>query len=649
LGYADHVVKKAAVCYARHRFPWMLAERDERVVETAGSLQSFVGHLIEARRRPAAMVGYLAALWAAGLLLLAIVTVVCFRLQWPSSVVAFVYLMVIVLLSLLDSFVSSAFFSIVAVLLLNYFFVEPIFSLEIDSTNDLAALAAFAVTSFAITGLVRRVYRLGDEQRARASLLDLTHDAIFVRDEAGVISYWNRGAEQFYGWTKAEAIGKTTHALLRTVFPVPLAEIMATLQRTGHWEGELRHFKRGGSQAVVSSRWALQPDPTGRAPHILETNNDITERKQVEEALQRSQAAYLTEAQRLSSTGSFGWRPSSDEVFWSEESYRIYGYETSATPALALMMDRVHPEDAAFVRQTFERAADGRDIDVEHRLLMPDGSVKHLHVVAHALNGGARVLQLIGAVMDVTAARQAQERLAAAQAELAHVTRVSMIGQLTASIGHEVNQPLAAIVTNGEAAMRWLARDPPDLGEVRDALRDIIADGKRTSEVVQRIRALIKKTDFKMERLDLNEVVGDAASLVQRAMADQRIDLQVDLGSALPPVRGDRVQLQQVVINLTVNGIQAMADNHDRPRRLRIESRAEGTGAVVSVADTGPGIDPGIAERLFDAFQTTKPDGMGMGLSICRAIVEAHGGRIWNEQAAGTGATFRFSLPAATD
>jgi PAS domain S-box-containing protein len=625
--------------------------RDGQMADIAGWFQRQVERGLNAQRDPATRFRRLATLWVLGCAALALLTWICFRLGLNASVVAFAYLIVIVLLSLMDSFVSSAIFSLVAVGLLNYFFVEPIFTFEVEYTSDLMMLVGFVVTSFAISGLVRRVYRLGEEQRDHAGLLDLTHDAVIARDMDDVITFWNRGAEEFYGWKRQETVGRTTHNLLQTSFPAPLEEIMATLRRAGHWEGELRHTKRDGTQAWVSSRWSLHQDTNGRPIGTLETNNDITERKRAQVALQRSQAAYLAEAQRLSSTGSFGWYVASGDTFWSEESYRIFGYDPAVQPSLDLVMQRIHPEDVMLVRRVIERAAnEGKDFDHEYRVIMQDGSVKYLHVVAHGMTGEAGELQFVGAVMDVTAARRAHDQLALAQAELAHVTRVSVLGQLTASISHEVNQPLTAIVTNGNAGLRWLEHRPPQLDEVRNAPERMISEGMRASEVVRRILALVQKSDLEMALLDINTIVNDGVSLVRREMTNHRIALRLDLAPCVMAVRGDRVQLQQVVINLMLNGAQAMTGVDDRPRELAVRSsQDEGGQVLVSVQDSGIGIYPAIASRLFDAFYTTKADGMGMGLSICRTIIEAHGGRIWASANEGPGANFQFVLPSAGD
>jgi PAS domain S-box-containing protein len=355
--------------------------------------------------------------------------------------------------------------------------------------------------------------------REQARLLDLTHDTVFVRDMNDVITYWNRGAEELYGWTSEEAVGKVTHQLTQTIFPAPLEEINAELQRTGRWEGELVHTKRDGTQVIVASRWSLQRDEDGLPDAILETNNNITERKQAEETVRK------------------------------------------------------------------------------------------------------------------------------AQAELAHVTRVATMGELAASIAHEVNQPLAGIVINGNACLRWLAGDSPNLDEARDAARRIIRDGNRAGDVIARTRALSRKTGTEKERLDMNEAIQEVVALAKGELRSNRVALRTELADDLPPVLGDRVQLQQVVLNLVMNGIEAMSAVRDRPRELLIRTQSgEADQVNVTVQDSGIGLDPQSKEGIFDAFYTTKPAGMGMGLSISRSIVENHGGRLWAVPNEGPGATFQFTL-----
>ena len=394
----------------------------------------------------------------------------------------------------------------------------------LDTGHPLArcvvSVSAIGATAF----LALKNHSANEALRDQARLLDLTHDTIFVRDMNDVITYWNRGAEELYGFRRDEAIGKVSHELAKTVFPAPLDEITAELLRTGRWEGDLVHTKRDGTRVTVSSRWSLQRDERGRPVATMETNNDITERNQAQEALRR------------------------------------------------------------------------------------------------------------------------------AQAELAHINRVMTLGELTASIAHEVNQPLAAIVTNGAACLRWLGRAPPELDEARDAVESMISDGMRASEVIQRLRALSKKTDLHKVRLDVNDVIDDVIRLVRREALDHLVSLRLELASALPPVLGDRVQLQQVIINLAMNGMEAMASVTGRPRELVIRShRHEDELVLIEVQDAGIGIDPENANRLFSAFFTTKPNGMGMGLSICRSIIEAHGGRIWASRNTEAGAMFQFTLPSSQE
>jgi len=591
----------------------------------------------------------LVLLWLIGAIIISAATAVCFALGLSTSTVGFIYVAVIAVLSLMDSLVSSLVFSIIAVALLDYFFIEPIFSFQVTFDADFSTLVAFLVTAFAVTGLVRRVRTLGETQREQARLLDLTHDAIFVRDLDHVISFWNRGAELSYGWKSEEAVGQVSHELMKTVYPGGLDSVMDTVLTTGRWEGELSHTRKDGSAIVVASRWSLEKDAEGETVGLLEINTDITERKRAQEALERLQAAYLAEAQSLSHTGSFAWTVDDGEIVWSEECARIYGYAPAQKPTIAALMAMVHPDDRARVQQTYERVVEAGDkIDTEHRLVLADGATKYVHVVAHVVAENGHRRQFIGALMDVTETRLAQEQLQQAQANLAHVARVTTLGQLTASIGHEVNQPLAAIVTNGEAALRFLRRDPPELDEVRGALTGMIAEGRRASEIVRRIRSMVQKDTARTAPVDINALLSESASLVQREVAANRIVLLLELTPGLPQAPGDAVQLQQVVINLMVNAIQAMVDIEGRIRKLILCSSLGEAGSIaVAVQDSGPGFSEDTAAHLFDAFYTTKSEGMGMGLSICRTIIEAHGGRITAAATEGQGATFSFTLPVA--
>jgi PAS domain S-box-containing protein len=360
-----------------------------------------------------------------------------------------------------------------------------------------------------------------------------------------------------------------------------------------------------------------------------------------------SKEAYLAEAQRLSHTGSFGWNPSSGFI-WSDETFQIFGFDRGTSPTIETVIDRTHPEDVERVRQFIEgEPRDGKDYDLEHRLLMPDGSVKYLHVVAHPLRAEAGERAFVGAVMDVTAAKRAEEAVQEAQAALAHVTRMATLGELTAWITHEVNQPLTGIVTNGAACLRWLDKAPPALDEARRSVEDMISDARRASEVIHRIRALSKKTDAEKVPLDINDVIREGSRLVRREVITHGASLRLELAPELPSILGDRVQLQQVIINLVINAIQAMASVTDRPRTLLIRSQKSEDGRVlVAVRDSGTGIEAKSVNKLFKAFFTTKPSGMGMGLSICRTIIEAHSGQVSAANNSGPGATFQLILPS---
>ncbi|MDB5041565.1 MAG: sensor histidine kinase, partial [Candidatus Eremiobacteraeota bacterium] len=362
--------------------------------------------------------------------------------------------------------------------------------------------------------------------------------------------------------------------------------------------------------------------------------------------LQRSEG-FLAEGQRISHTGSWGWNVATGERAWSDETFRILGYGPGRSPTREMFLERVHPEDAPLVQRRIDRASsDGKSFEVEHRLLMPDGRVKYVHLVAQAVRDQSGQLEFIGALMDVTAAKRAAEDLRKAQADLANVARVTTLGELAASIAHEVNQPLTAVVSNAEAARRWLDRGTPSLDEARAAVESIIKSGHRAGDITRRVRALLNKADAQKTPLDINDVSNEAAALVQHELVRYRVLLRMELAADLPWVNGDRIQLQQVIVNLVINGIEAMQPVTDRPRELVIGTHQDDAHqVVVAVKDTGVGIGTEDADQLFGAFFTTKSGGMGMGLSICRSIVEAHGGRLSASGNVGPGATFQFALP----
>jgi PAS domain S-box-containing protein len=314
----------------------------------------------------------------------------------------------------------------------------------------------------------------------------------------------------------------------------------------------------------------------------------------------------------------------------------------------AAWMTAVHPEDREMAAKIFwEGVHSGQGFAIETRSLRArDGTYRwHLQQAVVLRNAEGKVLKFVGTTTDIDDQKRTAEALRQAQAELAHATRVTTVGELAASIAHEVKQPLGAVVTNADACLRWLNRPVPDLNEAREAVHRVIRDGKRGSEVIERIRALLKHEEPSKARVDVNETIRIISGLTQNELSG--IDLQLNLEKQLPYVSADRIQLQQVLLNLILNAVDAMKSVSDRPRVLCLETkRHEANGVLVAVKDSGVGLRPDAIKRLFETFYTTKPAGLGMGLSISRSIVESHGGRLWAKANDGHGATFLFTLPA---
>ncbi|HET6977100.1 MAG TPA: ATP-binding protein [Pyrinomonadaceae bacterium] len=357
------------------------------------------------------------------------------------------------------------------------------------------------------------------------------------------------------------------------------------------------------------------------------------------------------EALHLSRIGSFSWRVATDEITWSEQLYRIFEFDPQLTVTIELIGSRVHPEDIPSLNDIIDRARNAvGDFQFEHRLLMPDQSVKYLHLTAHGTRNEDSELEYIGAVQDVTRRQSSEEALGKARSELAHVARVMSLGALTASIAHEVNQPLSGIITNASTCMRMLEADPPNIDGARETVRRTIRDGHRAADVITRLRALFSRKEAVTEQLDLNEATREVIALSLSELQANRIILRAELANDLPHVTGDRVQLQQVILNLLRNASDAMSSVDNRPRQLLIRTKSDGNGAVrLSVHDTGVGLEAESIPKLFDAFYTTKSNGMGIGLSVSRSIIEKHQGSLWATPNDGPGATFSFSIPHVTD
>jgi PAS domain S-box-containing protein len=371
-----------------------------------------------------------------------------------------------------------------------------------------------------------------------------------------------------------------------------------------------------------------------------------------EEKLQRSEA-YLAEAQRLTHTGSWALGVAGrDAVHLSGEWYRIYGFDPEKDPpAWEERLQRVHPEDRARWKGTIDRAiAEKSGYEVEFRILLPGGTVKYIHTVGHpVLNPSGDLVQFVGSSMDITQRKLAEEALRQAQADLAHVSRVTTMGELTASLAHEVNQPIAAAVTDANTCLRWLTRDHPDLEEAREAASRMAKDATRAAEIISRVRLLFKKGTAQRELVDVNELIREMIVLLRSELTRYSISVQTDLAADLPQVTGDRVQLQQVFMNLILNGIDAMKEMNARGELTIKSQQTEKGELLISVSDIGVGLPPKQADQIFDAFFTTKLHGTGMGLSISRSIIESHGGRLWAADNTPRGASFYLSLPAKVE
>ena len=452
------------------------------------------------------------------------------------------------------------------------------------------------------------------------------------------LEFTGRSTEDMLGW----GWGSVVHPddLRRYV-----VEWQAAVATGEPMESEARVRRRDGKYRWLLIRNVPLRDEQGTIVNWYGTAFDIEERHHAEEALRRSQA-YLAEAQRLSNTGSFGWSISTGEILWSEETFRIFQYDRTMKPTVELILQRVHPEDAVNVKQTMESASmSGKDFEHEYRLLMPDHAVRQVHVVAHALIDKAGRLEFVGAVMDVTERKRAEEALREAQANLARVSRLTTMGELTASLAHEIKQPIAAAVTNASTCLRWLRRDQPDVEEAREAAERIIKDATRASDIISRIRLLFQKGPPQREPLDVNEVIEEMVALLGDEAGRYSITIRSDLAGNVPKTTADRVQMQQVLMNLMLNGIEAMMDRQ-APRRLTVKSEQTENGQIlISISDTGAGLPAEQAGQIFDAFFTTKSHGTGMGLTISRSIIESHGGRLWVADNSPRGARFCFTLP----
>jgi PAS domain S-box-containing protein len=497
----------------------------------------------------------------------------------------------------------------------------------------------------------RAEQELRRSEARKTAILDSALECIVTIDHEGCITEFNPAAERTFGYRQDEVLGRQ---LADVIIPPAL--------RARHRQGFARYLATGEARVLgrriemtavradgseFPTELAITRIPLDGPPSFTGYMRDITERKRSEEELRRSEA-FLAEGQQLSRVGSFSWRVATDEITWSEQLYRIFEIDRDVRVTFEVIGTRVHPEDLSGFTEQIERSRrDGSDVQLEIRLQMPDRTVKYVHIVAHCRDDSGQ-REYIGAVQDVTRRRRSEEALAKVRSELAYVSRATSLGVLTASIAHEINQPLAGIITNASTCLRMLGADPPDVDGARETARRTIRDGHRAADVMTRLRALFSKKEFSLESVDLNEATREVIALSLSDLRRHRVILQAELADDLPIITGDRIQLQQVILNLLRNASDAMAGVDDRPRHLLIGTEREGEDRVrVVVRDAGVGIDRQGMDKLFDAFYTTKSGGMGIGLFVSRSIVESHQGRLWAEPNDGPGATFSFSIPRA--
>jgi len=521
--------------------------------------------------------------------------------------------------------------------------LTPVFDEQGNCTHLLGA-------SRDITERRRMVKALQESEKQYRNLFENANDALATFALDGTITTVNRAAERLTGWSREEMLGQHV-SKIATPASVAIAEERTRRFLTGErlpsatFEVEL--VCKDGRIVIAEARTRAIRDATGKPIGFQGIYRDVTERRQMEVALRESEQRYRAVVETQTEL-ICRFRPDTTLTFVNEAYCRYFGKareELLGTSFLSLIPGHARSAAKAHIESLI---AHPRLVVDEHEVITAGGDLRWQQWTDQAIvddTGQPTEFQSTG--LDITERKRAEEALHHLQGELAHVSRVATMGEMAASIAHEVNQPLGAIVGNADICLRWLASAAPDLAQVRDALGDIIRDGHRASEVITRIRSFVRKEASQRTTFNLNEVVRETLALVSHEIQRAHILLQAELAADLPPVCGDRIQLGQVILNLIMNGIEAMTEIQGRARQLIISSgRDEANAVLIAVQDCGVGIDPQETKRIFAAFYTTKPGGMGMGLAICRSIIEAHGGRLWIMPHAGPGATFQFTLPS---
>ena len=480
----------------------------------------------------------------------------------------------------------------------------------------------------------------------------LAHMGSWAFNDSG--HYWSDELYKIYG-LDPENGAPTVEQYLALIHPQDRASMAETIKRMQEEHcgfDQIERIVRPDGQLRYIRAVAVPVIEQGVFKGFIGTTMDVTEQELLTQELRREQA-YLAEAQSLTHIGSWATNFYTKQIFHlSDETFRLHGFDPSIRVPLERFFDTIHPEDGAAVTAALDHAIHARtDFDIrEYRVCHPDGAIRYLRAIGHH-NRSGEMGYYVGITMDITERKQAEqerEKLRQLEADLAHINRINMMGELAAALAHEIRQPIAASVTSANACLRWLARDPPDLERARAAAARIEQDGNRAADVISRLRSFYKKgTPPEREMVDIKEIVREMTALLRKEAVQHAIKIHSELDEDVPNVLADRVQLQQVFMNLMLNAIEAMKDTGGK---LTISSRPTPQGQVsVSIGDTGVGLPAENTERMFDAFHTTKPQGTGMGLAITRSIVEAHGGRVWANANQDGGATFHFTLPAKAE
>jgi PAS domain S-box-containing protein len=488
-------------------------------------------------------------------------------------------------------------------------------------------------------------------QRSEAYLAEaqrLSHTGSFGwKPDSGEI-VWSEETYRIFDYD--HAVKPTIDLLVQRVHPEDRPHFLKVIESASAGATQFEHTYRwllpdGSVKHVHALAHALQ-DASGNREFVGAVT-DITSIKRAEEELRTSEA-YLAEAQRLSQTGSWAWSPDDDIRYWSEECYRVLSFDPQGgLPRFEEFFQRLHPDDQPRFRELIETATrEKAEWEAEYRIVHPDGPVRDIHVVGHpVLSTSGHLVEFVGTVIDVTERRRAEKehaRLRQMEADLAHINRVSTLGEMAASLAHEIKQPIAAAITSANTCIEWLAHEPPNLDRARAAAARIDKYGNRAAEIIDRIRSLYKKSPPQRELVDVNGIIEEMLTLLKGEADRSLVGIRTELSAELPKIMADRVQLQQVFMNLMLNAIEAMKDSGGE---LTVKSELQDGQLQFSVSDTGVGLPPERMDQIFSAFFTTKPQGSGMGLAISRSIVESHGGRLWATANDGRGATFHFTLP----